>query len=52
MFERIKGYYDKGLWSAAMVRQAADKGLLTGEQYQQIVGLPADTDDREEEADE
>lgn len=41
MFERIKGYYDKGLWSAGMVQQAVDKGLLTGEQYRSIVGQPA-----------
>lgn len=38
MYERIRGYYDKGLWSATMVRQAVDKGLLTEEQYRQIVG--------------
>ena len=44
MFERIRSYYDKGLWSAAMVRQAADKGLLSEQQYRQIVGLPADAD--------
>ena len=40
MFERIKGYYAKGLWSAAMVRQAVSKGLLTDEQCRQIVGPP------------
>lgn len=43
MFERIRLFYSKGLWSAAMVRQAMDKGLLTDEQYRQIVGSePAD----------
>lgn len=48
MFERIRGYYNKGLWTAAMVRQAVDKGILSEEQYQQIVGLPPDTDNEEE----
>ena len=38
MYERIKGYYDKGLWSAGMVLQAVEKGLLSREQYRQIIG--------------
>ncbi len=37
MFERIRMFYEKGLWTAGMVRQAADKGLLTEDQYRQIV---------------
>ena len=42
MFERIRLFYSKGLWTSAMVRQAADKGLLSEEQYRQIVGPPDD----------
>ena len=42
MFDKIKRFYETGLWTAAMVRQAVDKGLLTREQYRQIVGPDAD----------
>lgn len=38
MFERIRLYYRKGLWTAGMVRQAVSKGLLTEAQYRQIAG--------------
>ena len=41
MLERIQLFYNKGLWTAAMVRQAMDKGLLTEEQYRQTVEPPA-----------
>ena len=51
MFERIRLYYRKGLWTAAMAQQAVGKGLLTEEQYQQIVG-PAPAGPAEEAADE
>ncbi len=42
MAERIRLFYSKGLWTAAMVRQAVGKGLLTEAQYRQIVGQPED----------
>lgn len=51
MFERIKRYYEKQLWTAGMVRQAAEKGLLSEVQYTQIVG-PAADGPAEEAADE
>lgn len=38
MFERIKGFYDRGLWRKEMVAQAVDKGIITAEQYAQITG--------------
>ena len=38
MFDNIKKWYALGLWSAAMVRQAVAKGIITEAQYKEIVG--------------
>jgi len=40
MFEKIKRYYDEGLWTKHMVRNAVKKGKITAEQYEEIVGEP------------
>jgi uncharacterized XkdX family phage protein len=40
MFEKIKRWYEEGLWTKAMVRNAVRKGKITAEQYEQIVGEP------------
>lgn len=40
MFERIKKWYEQGLWTKAMVRNAVRKGKITAEQYEEIVGEP------------
>lgn len=37
MYEKIKLWHAKGWWTAAMVAQAADKGLITDAQYKEIV---------------
>lgn len=37
-YETIKRNYERGLWTAAMVAVAVRKGVLTREQYQEIVG--------------
>ena len=37
-FERIKYFYNAGLWSAAMVRMAVRKGVITKEEYTEITG--------------
>ena len=37
MFEKIKYYYDKGLWTKQQVHQAVDKGLITENEYFEIV---------------
>lgn len=37
-FQTIKKNYDRGLWSAAMVKMAVRKGLITKEQYTEITG--------------
>lgn len=40
MFEKIKRWYEEGLWTKAMVRNAVRKGKITAEQYEKIVGEP------------
>lgn len=37
-FETIKRNYDRKLWSAAQVRVAVKKGVITSEQYEEITG--------------
>lgn len=39
MFEKIKKFYDMGLYTAAQVHKFVDKGILTQEQYAEIVGV-------------
>lgn len=38
MKEKIKRWYEQGLWTAEMVRNAVIKGKLTEEEYREIVG--------------
>lgn len=38
MVEKIKKWYKQGLWSAGMVRNACEKGVITEEQYKDITG--------------
>lgn len=37
-YQTIKSNFDKGLWSAPMVKMAVRKGIITREQYEQITG--------------
>lgn len=37
-FERVKYYYNAGLWNKAMVKMAVKKGVITTEQYTEITG--------------
>ena len=37
-FETIKKNFEKGLWSAPMVKMAVRKGVITREQYTEITG--------------
>lgn len=39
MKEKIKLWYGQGLWSAAMVRNAVKKGVLTEDEAAEILGL-------------
>ena len=40
MFEKVKRFYDMGLYSKAQVAQFVKKGKLTPAQYQKITGEP------------
>ena len=37
-FEKVKKYYDSGLWNKTMVRNAVVKGWITTEEYTLITG--------------
>lgn len=37
-FEKVKYYFNAGLWSAPMVKMAVKKGIITKEQYTEITG--------------
>lgn len=37
-FATVKKNFEKGLWSAAMVKMAVKKGVITKEQYEEITG--------------
>lgn len=39
-FEKVKRYFDSGLWNKVMVRNAVKKGWITAEEYQLITGEP------------
>lgn len=36
MFEKIKRFYDLGLWTKDMVKNAVKKNVITPEQYKEI----------------
>lgn len=38
MFEKIKGYYDSGLWSEERVKKMVDINVITKKQYEEITG--------------
>lgn len=38
MFDKIKRFYDLGLWNKDMVRNAVKKNIITPEQYKEITG--------------
>lgn len=37
-FEKVKKYYDSGLWNKTMVRNAVVKRWITAEEYEEITG--------------
>ena len=39
-YESVKRNYERGLWNKAMVKMAVVKGVLTIEEYEEIVGEP------------
>ena len=38
MFDKIKLYYQTGVWSEQRVREAVAKGIINGEQFKEITG--------------
>ena len=38
MYERIKYWYNAGLWTLDKVANAVKKGVITAEQYREITG--------------
>ncbi|MBR1437269.1 MAG: XkdX family protein [Synergistaceae bacterium] len=38
MFEKIKKYYEEGLWSEQRVREAVAKNVISADQFKQITG--------------
>ena len=38
MFEKIKKWYNMGLWTSVMVQDAVNKGVLTKEEAAEIIG--------------
>jgi uncharacterized XkdX family phage protein len=39
-FQKVKDYYDKGLWDEYRVSEAVKKGWITEEEFEEIVGHP------------
>ena len=39
MFEKIKRFYNLGIYTAEIVKKFADKDIITQEQYNEIVGI-------------
>jgi hypothetical protein len=37
-FDKVKNYYDKGLWGVNKLREAVVKGWITEEEYMEIIG--------------
>lgn len=37
MYEKIKQWYQQGLWGKSQVQNAVDKKVITQEQYNEIV---------------
>lgn len=38
MFEKVKRYYDSGLWSEERLRNVVNIGAITEEEYEEITG--------------
>lgn len=40
MYEKIKKWYNQGLWDKSKVHQAVEKNIIKPEQYEEITGEP------------
>lgn len=48
MYEKIKKFYDMGLWTADMVRTAAEKGVITEAECAEILGTEQEVNNADE----
>ncbi len=39
-FQKVKYYYDNGLWGSERVRNAVVKRWITAEEFEMITGIP------------
>lgn len=39
MLQKISKWYEQGLWTAQQVQDAADKGIITQEEANEILGI-------------
>lgn len=39
-YEKVKHYYDAGLWKISRVRKAVESGWITEEEFLEITGEP------------
>ena len=39
MYEKIKKWYEQGLWTEEMVKNAVKKGVITAEEAAEILGV-------------
>jgi hypothetical protein len=39
-YDKVKSYYDRGLWTIEMVHNAVIKGWITADEYTEITGQP------------
>ena len=39
-YEKVKGYYDSGLWDIQRVHNAVVKGWITAKEFEEITGCP------------
>ena len=38
MYEKVKKWYERGLWSEARVKNAVAKGVITADEFKAITG--------------
>lgn len=39
-FEKLKTYYDYGVWNERKLRDAVEKGWITAAEFEEITGFP------------
>ena len=46
-FEKVKKYFDNGLWDIRRVKNAVEKGWITAEEFEEITHAPYEDDNHE-----